>query len=82
MEQEKQEEHLHYLLLTHIQPGIQNNAHMCMGVSYSLDRRLKDDLNYKEILSQIKLLAWCKQRDLTIMGKIHLLKTYALSKLN
>ena len=54
-----------------------------LGVSYSLDRRLKDDLNYKEILSKIKkLLVWWKQRDLTIMGKIHLLKTYALSKLN
>ena len=44
---------------------------------------MKDDLNYKEILSKIKkLLSWWKERDLTLMGKIHLLKTYAMSKLN
>ena len=54
-----------------------------LGVNFSVDFRLKDDLNYKEILSKIKkLLGWWKQRDLTIMGKIHLLKTYALTKLN
>ena len=47
-----------------------------LGVSYSLDRILKDDLNYKEILREIKkMLVWWKHRDLTIMGKIHLLKT-------
>ena len=27
-------------------------------------------------------MGWWKQRDLTIIGKVHLLKTYALSKLN
>ena len=54
-----------------------------LGVHFSLDVKVKDDLNYKEILSKIKrLLAWWKERDLTLMGKIHLLKTYALSKLN
>ena len=29
-----------------------------------------------------RLLGWWKQRDLTLMGKVHLMKTYALSKLN
>ena len=53
-----------------------------LGVIFSVDFR-QDDLNYKELLSKIKkLLGWWKQRDLTIMGKIHLLKTYALTKLN
>ena len=53
------------------------------GVNFSLDIKKRDNLNYKEILSKIKrLLDWWKQRDLTIMGKVHLLKTYALSKLN
>ena len=48
-----------------------------------MDIKIKDYLNYKEILSKIKrLLSWWKERDLTIMGKVHLLKTYALSKLN
>ena len=54
-----------------------------LGISFSSDTKLMEELNYKEILSKIKrLLGWWKQRDLTIMGKIHLLKTYALSKLN
>ena len=54
-----------------------------LGVHFCLDRSKKDDLNYKEILSKIKrLLGWWKQRDLTLVGKVHLLKTYALSKLN
>ena len=39
-------------------------------------------MNYKEILSKIKiLLGWWKQRDLTLAGKIQLLKVFALSKL-
>ena len=43
----------------------------------------KEDLNYKEILSKIKrLVGWWKQRDLTLMGKVQLLKTYVLSKFN
>ena len=54
-----------------------------LGVHYTRNVKLKDDLNYKEILSKIKrLLGWWKQRDLTLFGKVHLLKTYALSKLN
>ena len=54
-----------------------------LGVHFSLDLKTMEELNYKEILSKIKrLLNWWKQRDLTIMGKVHLLKTYALSKLN
>ena len=54
-----------------------------LGVYFCLDAMRMDDLNYKEILSRIKrLLGWWKQRDLTVMGKVHLLKTYALSKLN
>ena len=54
-----------------------------LGVYFSLDIKIREELNYKEILSKIKrLLGWWKQRDLTIMGKIHLLKTFALSKLN
>ena len=54
-----------------------------LGVYFSLDIKTREELNYKEILSKIKrLLGWWKQRDLTVMGKVHLLKTYALSKLN
>ena len=54
-----------------------------LGVHFSLDVKVKDDLNIKEVLSKIKrLLGWWRQRDLTLMGKIHLLKAYALSKLN
>ena len=54
-----------------------------LGIHFSVDIRIKEDLNYKEILSKIKrLLGWWKERDLTLMGKIHLLKTYALSRLN
>ena len=54
-----------------------------LGVYFSLDMKTREELNYKEILSKIKrLLGWWKQRDLTVMGKVHLLKTYALSKLN
>ena len=54
-----------------------------LGVYYTRNKIRKDDLNYKEVLSKIKrLLGWWKQRDLTMMGKIQLLKTYALSKLN
>lgn len=54
-----------------------------LGVYFSLDLKIREELNYKEILSKIKkLIGWWKQRDLSIMGKIHLLKTYALSKLN
>jgi len=54
-----------------------------LGVYFSLDVKIREELNYKEILSKIKrLLGWWKQRDLTVMGKVHLLKTYALSKLN
>ena len=54
-----------------------------LGVYFTLDIKIKEEMNYKEILSKIKrLLGWWKQRDLSIMGKIHLLKTYALSKLN
>ena len=54
-----------------------------LGVYFSLDVKIREELNYKEILSKIKrLLGWWKQRDLTVMGKVHLVKTYALSKLN
>ena len=54
-----------------------------LGVNFSLDIKRRDDLHYKDILSKIKrLLGWWKERDLTIMGKVHLLKTYALSRLN
>ena len=54
-----------------------------LGVHFSLDIKVKDDLNFKGVLSRIKrLLGWWRERDLTLMGKIHLLKVYALSKLN
>jgi len=54
-----------------------------LGVYFTLDIRIKEEMNYKEILSKIKrLLGWWKQRDVSLMGKVHLLKTYALSKLN
>ena len=54
-----------------------------LGVYFVRDVKKKDILNYKEILSKTKrLLGWWKQRDLTIMGRIQLLKMYALSKFN
>ena len=54
-----------------------------LGVYFTLDIKVKEEMNYKEILSKIKrLLGWWKQRDLSMIGKIHLMKTYALSKLN
>ena len=54
-----------------------------LGIYFTLDVKIKEEMNYKEILSKIKkLLGWWKQRDLTLTGKVHLMKTYALSKLN
>ena len=56
-----------------------------LGVNFSLDIKVKDNLNFKEVLSRIKrllILGWWRERDLTLMGKIHLLKVYALSKFN
>ena len=54
-----------------------------LGIYFSLDIKIREDMNYKEILSKIKRqLGWWKQRDLSMTGKIHLMKTYALSKLN
>ena len=54
-----------------------------LGVYFSVDLKLREEMNFKEILSKIKrLLGWWKQRDLSLLGKIHLLKTYALSKLS
>ena len=54
-----------------------------LGIYFCLDVKVKENLNFKEILSKIKrLLGWWKERDLTLMGKIHLMKTFALSKLN
>ena len=48
---------------------------------FSLNVEVRENLNYKEILSKIKkLLNWWKQRDLTIMGKIQLLKLFVFSK--
>ena len=53
-----------------------------LGVFFTLDVDVKEKLNYKEILSKIKkLLTWWKQRDLTLMGKNQLLKTFIYSKL-
>lgn len=53
-----------------------------LGVYFSLDVQVKENMNYKEILSKIKKsLSWWSQRDLTLMGKIQLLKTYIYSKL-
>ena len=50
-------------------------------VIFSLDVDIKEKLNCKEILSKIKkLLNWWKQRDLTLMGKIQLLKLLIYSK--
>ena len=52
-----------------------------LGVFFSLDEHKKEDLNYKEILSKIKsLLNFWKLRDLTLMGKIQLLKVHIYSK--
>ena len=53
-----------------------------LGVFFTLDVDVKEKLNYKEILSKIKkILNWWKQRDLTLMGKNQLLKTFIYSKL-
>ena len=53
-----------------------------LGVYFSMDVKVKEELNFKEILSKIKkLLGWWKERDLTLMGKIQLMKSYASSKL-
>ena len=47
-----------------------------LGVIFTRNIKRKEELNYKEILSKIKrLLGWWKERDLTLMGKVHLLKT-------
>ena len=47
-----------------------------LGVIFTRNIKRKEELNYKEILSNIKrLLGWWKERDLTLMGKVHLLKT-------
>ena len=52
-----------------------------LGVFFSLDEYMKENMNYKEILSKIKsLLNFWKQRDLTFMGKIQLLKVHIYSK--
>ena len=54
-----------------------------LGITFSLDVDVRERTNYKEILSKIKkMLKWWKQRDLTLMGKIQLIKTFVLSKLN
>ena len=54
-----------------------------LGITFSLDVEVQERINYKEILSKIKrMLTWWKQRDLTLMGKIQLIKTFVLSKLN
>ena len=53
-----------------------------LGVYFSLDIDVQEEMNYKEILSKIKrLLGWWKQRDLTLFGKIQLVKVFAISKL-
>ena len=65
--------------------GFGNTVHevKILGVYFTRDVKRKEELNYKEILSKIKrLLGWWKQRDLSMMGKVQLLKTYVLSKFN
>ena len=53
-----------------------------LGIYFSMDPEVQERINYKEILSKIKhLLTWWKQRDLTLMGKIQLIKTFVISKL-
>ena len=53
-----------------------------LGVVFCLDTETRERLNYKEILSKIKTtLTWWKQRDLTLMGKVQLIKTFVISKL-
>lgn len=55
--------------------NIMNEIKM-LGVIFTRNIKRKEELNYKEILSNIKrLLGWWKERDLTLMGKVHLLKT-------
>ena len=50
-----------------------------LGIYFSLDINVKEEINYKEILSKIKrLLGWWKQRDLTLLGKIQLVKVFAM----
>ena len=53
-----------------------------LGIYFSLNPDVKEVMNYKEILSKIKrLLSWWKQRDLTLMGKVQLVKVFVLPKL-
>ena len=53
-----------------------------LGIDFSVDMESQERINYKEILSRIKkLLTWWKQRDLTLMGNIQMIKTFVLSKL-
>ena len=53
-----------------------------LGIHFSMDPEVQERINYKEILSKIKhLLTWWKQRDLTLMGKIQLIKMFVISKL-
>ena len=43
-----------------------------LGITFALETKRMEEVYYKEILSKIKrLLVWWKQRDLTIMRKIH-----------
>ena len=53
-----------------------------LGIYFCMDPQSQERVNYKEILSKIKkLLTWWKQRDLTLMGKVQLVKTFVISKL-
>ena len=69
-------------------PGLPVFGHLVqhikiLGVYFARDFKVKDDLNYKEILSKIKRrIGWWKQRDLTMYGRIKLLKMFAFSRLN
>ena len=51
-----------------------------LGIYFSFDINVKEEMNYKNILSKIKrLLGWWKQRNFTLFGKIQLVKVFAIS---
>ena len=50
-----------------------------LGVYFGYDRKQRNDLNYRQTLKSIKkLMHMWKWRNLSILGKIQIIKTFAL----
>ena len=55
------------------------NSVKILGVYFTYDRRLRRKLNFDEITKTMKgKLRICKWRDLTIIGRINLVKTFII----